>query len=221
MSAPSFYQKQMKDKFGCDVVWPPNYRVELGDYGKFTRRTWRTRAKPFQKLGNIRDDEDLQVPFQAARPGPKMNMETLVSEHVTIAAVEAGVDPETKVGLAKVAGTEVGVRISFARNKSVVYHGSDVQIHEIAELQKLAENISAHECWDPNWFVVTRIHETQGLTVILSYTNKGFDIEIRGNADLTPGNLARAAASIHVATNRSGKTNYISSGACTPLMMLT
>ncbi len=210
MGFPKDYAKAMKNKFGYQVVWPPNTLLEIGDYGTVSGS--KNLGGAFTKLGNIKDKFGIDPEIDR---GAVSTVETLQSEGVTIADVTgsgSGVVDGVKI--------DVEVKVSFEKKNSMVYHGSDVtplSVRHLGDLgEKLAKLLKAGD-WQKDWLVVTDVHETNGLTVLLSQSSNT-SLTMAGGAGFGPGNLAKASANVPITNNNSAIANYMSPGRTTPLI---
>lgn len=206
MGFPRDYARAMEGKFGYQVAWPPTASLKLGDYGTVRRSKFRD-DDAFDRLGNV---ADFGLGFDV-REGGLTPVESLQSDGVSIVEV---------TGEAKKSKMAVQVDVSFGSTNSMVYNGSDVRIIEVENQTKLGRELAgllAEGRWDERWVVVTSLHETNGLTVLLS-SARNTTVSIGGSAELSPGNLAKASANVKVESTSNSVANYVSHARTTPLL---
>lgn len=205
MGFPKDYAKAMDKAFSYQVVWPPNAPVALGDYGTVNKS--KKGGRSFERLGSIRD---LGVKF-SPNDGPVMDVETLQSDGISIGTV---------TGAGKKSDLAVEFEIGFKKKNSMIYNGSDMYISEIKNLKAVGDALAQlykERKWKGNWLVVTNLHVTNGLTVLLC-DQKGTSVRLGGTADLKAGNLAKASGQAQLVTQSSSVAQYISHGRTTPLL---
>ncbi|WP_299614320.1 hypothetical protein [uncultured Tateyamaria sp.] len=210
MGFPADYAKAMEKQFGFQVMWPPNRTVKIGDYG--TIHGGKGKGGAFTKLGNIARDFD--IPFETENSA-RVEVESLQSDGVSI--VNATAD-----GGGKVEGVDFAVQLSvnFEKKNSMVYNGSGMMVRSMTNIgsigTKLAQKLAAGT-WKKNYLVVTDVHETEGMTVLLCQT-KNTQVTLGGSAALSTGNIGKASANVEVISNKSAVANYIASTPTTPLL---
>ncbi len=210
MGFPKDYAIQMQKKFGYQVVWPPNTLLEIGDFGVVPGGKHGGRA--FTKLGNIKDKFGITAETETGALSP---VETLQSEGVSIVNVSGGGG-----GTANGVNFEVQLDVKFEKKNSMVYNGSDMTPISVKNLydfgQQLAQLLKDGK-WEKNWVVVTDVHQTMGLTVLLSQSSNT-SVTLGGNAGLTSGNIAKASANVQIVNSSAAIANYMSAERTTPLL---
>lgn len=210
MGIPVDYAKAMEKQFGFQVMWPPNKSVSVGDYG--TINGDKKKGNSFTVLGNIKNDLKINFDTEAS---PRVDVETLQSDGVSI--VNATADGGGKVDGVNFA---VQLKVSFEKKNSMVYNGSGMVLRSMKNIgavgKQLAGKLKSGE-WQKNYLVVTDVHETEGMTVLISQT-KDSSVTLGGSASLTTGNIGKASANVQVISNQSSVANYIASVPTTPLL---
>ncbi|GAA3873483.1 hypothetical protein [Celeribacter arenosi] len=207
MGFPRDYAKAMEKQFGYQVVWPPTAPLKLGDFG-IVKRSKSPDGYAFDRMGNITDK--FKIKFKTLS-GAKAGVEKLESAGVSITKASGGGAKD---------GIEVEVSVGFEKKNSMVYHGSDMTILTIDDMLGVGKKLGAllkKGSWDKKWVVVTSVHETRGLTVLLSGAKKT-TLGLGGTAELLPGNLAKASAKAQVTAQNASVATYLSTGICTPLL---
>ncbi|WP_299206405.1 hypothetical protein [uncultured Tateyamaria sp.] len=210
MGFPADYAKAMEKQFGFQVMWPPNRLVQIGDYG--TIHGGKGKGGAFTKLGNIARDFNLAFETETSA---RVEVESLQSDGVSI--VNATAD-----GGGKVDGVDFAVQLSvhFEKKNSMVYNGSGMVLRSMKDIGSIGTQLArklASGDWKKNYLVVTDVHETEGMTVLLCQT-KNTQVTLGGSASLTTGDIGKASANVEVISNQSSIAHYIASTPTTPLL---
>lgn len=210
MGFPKDYAKAMYSEFNHQVIWPPNRSVKLGDYGTVSRT--KKDGKSFDRLGNVaslKDKDGKKVTFDV-RKGNKAKVQKYESKGVSKADVS---------GDYKGAGYDVAVKIGFSKKNTMLYHASNVVLHEIKDMTGFGKQLAKlrkQKRFDRHWFVVTKVHVAEGATILLS-REKSTSATLAGNAKLTIGDLGNAQAEAKFVAQNSGLVDYRMEH-CTPLL---
>lgn len=204
MGFPNDYAKKMRKQFGFEVVWPPNYKLQLGDYGEITGK--KGKAIPFKRHGNI---ASFGIKF-GVRSGSPMS-EKLGNEAISIMGVKAD---------AKTTGKAVELDVTFESSSTVLFEADGMVNSEIADLRAVGAalaKVMKQGKWDKHYVLVTSMQTAQTMTLVMS-SQKNRTMRLAGNAELSAGDLANASAEISLAQKESGIAEYgICTGPYTPL----
>jgi hypothetical protein len=204
MGFPKDYANKMRDAFGFEVVWPPNARVRLGDYGEITGA--KGKAIPFKRHGNI---SAFGIKF-GVRQGHPIR-EKLGEEDVSIIGVKAA---------AKTTAKAVELDLTFTSSSAVLFEADGMVSSEIEDLRKVGAalaRVAKQGKWDSSWVLVTNVQTVQTMTLVMS-EQKGRSLRLAGNAQLSAGNLVNASADISLAQKQAGIAEFgICAGPHTPL----
>lgn len=200
------YAKELHSNFKEYYAnFPPNRRVELGDYGTVKNGIF-SRIGPGATLGVTLSESQVGHPgtFQFTSAGN-------VGIHLGGAGAIAG-------GLGK-----ANAKIEFGSSGGVFFVAAGAEVQEFADMGALRKQVLElffADGWAPEWALVTRRVVAEALTLVVSQEPGAFiELEASGQAEISLSD-PRAALGVVARSSRSIGCQFVAERATTPFVSL-
>lgn len=209
MSTKQIYAQEIHGKLGGFLAtWLPNMPVAVGDVGTVDDGV-------FTKIGTLKD---FGIAFEAAPPGPEVNLDYASEGAVEITSGAAGDAPIPGTVPANVSAD---IAVSFKRANAVLFQAAKCRTITTANLMQVSDRIIAlSEAgeWPKNQVVVTDVVRCAALTVLIS-SSENAHITLRAKGDLGTAQLKLASLDVNfeVKSSSSIGVKIVSEHDLTPL----